>query len=185
MLELIRLVLFLIALVALPVSYSADGVPEPDGYRLDDYDAPVPSTLRNGFVLESDEVGNFLKDNSVIPIDVVPMQRKPQGLNSTTFWMPPPHHGIPGSIWLPDVGRGRISPELDTAFRSVLDEVTKGDASASVMFYCRPDCWMSWNAARRAIEYGYSSVYWFPEGISGWQNWNDETEVLIPYWSAE
>ena len=27
---------------------------------------------------------------------------------------------------------------------------------------------MSWNAAKRALTYGYSQVYWFPEGTDGW-----------------
>jgi rhodanese-related sulfurtransferase len=27
---------------------------------------------------------------------------------------------------------------------------------------------MSWNAAKRAVEYGYTSVYWFPDGMKGW-----------------
>jgi rhodanese-related sulfurtransferase len=27
---------------------------------------------------------------------------------------------------------------------------------------------MSWNAARRAAEWGYSRVHWYPEGTTGW-----------------
>jgi rhodanese-related sulfurtransferase len=29
---------------------------------------------------------------------------------------------------------------------------------------------MSWNAAKRATEeYGYTQVYWYPEGTTGWE----------------
>jgi hypothetical protein len=28
---------------------------------------------------------------------------------------------------------------------------------------------MSWNAAQRAISYGYSNVSWFRDGTDGWQ----------------
>jgi rhodanese-related sulfurtransferase len=28
---------------------------------------------------------------------------------------------------------------------------------------------MSWNAAKRALTYGYSDVAWYPEGTDGWQ----------------
>jgi PQQ-dependent catabolism-associated CXXCW motif protein len=32
------------------------------------------------------------------------------------------------------------------------------------------DCWMSWNAARRAVALGYSAVNWYPLGADGWAN---------------
>jgi rhodanese-related sulfurtransferase len=28
---------------------------------------------------------------------------------------------------------------------------------------------MSWNAAKRALSYGYSNVVWYPEGTDGWE----------------
>ena len=32
-----------------------------------------------------------------------------------------------------------------------------------LVFYCDANCWMSWNAAKRAMdELGYSRVYWYP-----------------------
>jgi PQQ-dependent catabolism-associated CXXCW motif protein len=30
------------------------------------------------------------------------------------------------------------------------------------------DCWMSWNAAKRALELGHKAVVWYPEGTDGW-----------------
>ncbi len=38
-----------------------------------------------------------------------------------------------------------------------------------VLFFCLAECWMSWNAAKRALEYGYSNVFWYPEGTDGWR----------------
>jgi PQQ-dependent catabolism-associated CXXCW motif protein len=37
-----------------------------------------------------------------------------------------------------------------------------------VVIYCLANCWMSWNAAKRASALGYSNVVWFPEGTDGW-----------------
>ncbi len=37
-----------------------------------------------------------------------------------------------------------------------------------LVFYCLKDCWMSWNAAKRALELGYKNVDWYPEGSDGW-----------------
>jgi rhodanese-related sulfurtransferase len=42
---------------------------------------------------------------------------------------------------------------------------------------------MSWNAAKRAMEYGYSNVTWYPEGTDGWafQDYPQETvKPLFP-----
>lgn len=51
-----------------------------------------------------------------------------------------------------------------------LARATKGDRSAPVVIFCRSDCWMSWNAARRAVALGYAGVHWFPGGIEEWQD---------------
>ena len=37
------------------------------------------------------------------------------------------------------------------------------------MIFCRSDCWMSWNAARRAVEWGFDPVIWFPGGTDAWE----------------
>ena len=37
------------------------------------------------------------------------------------------------------------------------------------MIYCQEDCWMSWNAAKRVLSYGYPNVAWYPEGTEGWE----------------
>ena len=46
---------------------------------------------------------------------------------------------------------------------------TKDDKAVLLVFYCQEDCWMSWNAAKRALSYGYRNVAWYPEGTDGWQ----------------
>jgi len=38
----------------------------------------------------------------------------------------------------------------------------------ALVFFCEPQCWMSWNAALRAVEYGYTAVHYFPDGVQGW-----------------
>jgi PQQ-dependent catabolism-associated CXXCW motif protein len=36
------------------------------------------------------------------------------------------------------------------------------------VFYCLASCWMSWNAAKRALAIGYRHVAWYPDGTDGW-----------------
>ena len=79
------------------------------------------------------------------------------------------------------MGRGQLNSDLEQYFQRALEEVTDKRTSKGLMFYCRPDCWMSWNAAKRALEYGYENVYWFPEGISGWTVFENDVEKLLPY----
>ena len=39
-----------------------------------------------------------------------------------------------------------------------------------LVFYCLRSCWMSWNAARRALAIGYTNVVWYPDGTDGWED---------------
>ncbi|MEL6315810.1 MAG: PQQ-dependent catabolism-associated CXXCW motif protein, partial [Pseudomonadota bacterium] len=66
-------------------------------------------------------------------------------------------------------------------FREGLVAATKGDATRPVVIFCLEECWMSWNAAKRAIEWGYSDVYWLPEGTDGWSLWDYPLERVAPF----
>ncbi len=51
-----------------------------------------------------------------------------------------------------------------------LAQVTGGDPSVPVVVYCSdPMCWMSYNAALRAVAAGYTNVYWYRGGLQAWQ----------------
>ena len=143
--------------------------PEPEGYRMDDYRAPTPETVPGGIVLDTAAARELWDAGAAVWIDVLPAPRRPVNLPASTLWMPVPHHDIPGSLWLPDVGRGALSPELESYFRSHLEAVTSRRRDTPVVLYCQADCWMSWNAAKRAASWGYSQVYWYPDGIDGWE----------------
>ena len=43
---------------------------------------------------------------------------------------------------------------------------------ALLVIYCQENCWMSWNAAKRVLSYGYPNVAWYPEGTEGWERAN-------------
>jgi PQQ-dependent catabolism-associated CXXCW motif protein len=145
------------------------GIPEPDGYRMDDYRAPTPETVAGGRVVHTDEVRRMVRGGGAVLIDVLPAPRRPDGMKPGMPWMPLPHSDLPGSIWLPDVGRGQISPAMEAWFRQRLATESGGDKGRILVFYCLADCWMSWNAAKRAVSYGYRQVYWYPDGTDGWQ----------------
>jgi PQQ-dependent catabolism-associated CXXCW motif protein len=144
--------------------------PEPQGYRMEDFRSPVPATLKGARVLTNDEAADLWnKAGSAIFLDVYPQAPKPPNLPAGTFWRDPVHRSIEGSQWLPNVGYGALSVEMDVYFRSNLERVTQGKRDAPLVFFCLKDCWMSWNAAKRALEYGYTNVMWFRDGTDGWQ----------------
>ena len=42
-----------------------------------------------------------------------------------------------------------------------------------------------WNAAKRAVEWGYSSVIWYPLGSDGWESANLPLEENKPYTNGQ
>ncbi|HEX6012820.1 MAG TPA: rhodanese-like domain-containing protein [Geminicoccaceae bacterium] len=112
----------------------------------------------------------LIADQQPVLIDVLPKTRKPEGRKATQLWMEPKRENLPGSVWLPNVGYGELSPEFAEYFRTELERLTGGDKAKPVVFYCDANCWMSWNAAKRATEeLGHTNVYWYPEGVQGWK----------------
>lgn len=143
-------------------------VPEPDGYRLDEYRTPVPKTLKGARVIGADDAETLLKSGAVF-VDVFPRAPKPPNLPAGTVWRDPTHMTIDGANWLPNVGYGVLSPDFETYFKTRLEQLTGGDNAKPVVFFCLKDCWMSWNAGKRALSWGYSQVIWFSEGTDAWQ----------------
>jgi PQQ-dependent catabolism-associated CXXCW motif protein len=148
----------------------AQTVPEPDGYRVESYRAPVPATLAGATVLDTAAARTLWETGEAVFVDVLPAAPRPADLPAGTIWQPPSRDTIPGAVWLPNVGFGKLAPETDRYFRDNLRRLARGDTARPVVFFCQSDCWMSWNAARRAItEYGFEDVLWYPPGTDGWE----------------
>lgn len=158
----------------------AEEIPEPDGYRLEEYDAPVPAKLTGATLVDALDVKQFLDNKSGVVFDVIPEHRKPDFLPENQIWIPPEHKGIPGSVWLPDIGYGVLSEVTTEYFKKNIEKSTDSNFDFPIVFYCRLDCWMSWNAAKRALTFGYSDVYWFADGIEGWTFEDFELVALTP-----
>ena len=99
-----------------------------------------------------------------------PIFRLRPTLPAGTLWRGQQRFNIPGSTWLPDTGYGELSPAADGYLKTGLERITGGDRAKPLVIYCLRDCWMSWNAAKRAVIWGYTGVIWYPEGTDGWQD---------------
>ena len=140
----------------------------------------MPATLTGATRVSAQEVAQLRLDEDILIVDVIPEHIKPDDLAADQQWFPVPHTGVAGALWLPDVGYGSLSEITNNYFTSQLSSHTDNKKSHPVVFYCRTDCWMSWNAAKRAIAEGYKRVYWFADGIDDWQFEGFDTEILEP-----
>jgi PQQ-dependent catabolism-associated CXXCW motif protein len=165
--QLARLLIATLALTAL--AHAQGSVPEPEGYRTDNYRAPVPATLSGARVLTTGELATIWRAGNAAFIDVLPRPPKPPNLPAGTIWRDKPRLNIPGSIWLPDTGYGTLAEATEDYLKQGLARASGGDKSKLLVVYCQADCWMSWNAAKRALTYGYTNVAWYPEGTDFWE----------------
>jgi PQQ-dependent catabolism-associated CXXCW motif protein len=147
----------------------AEQSPEPEGYRLSDYKAPVPATLKGAKPVDTHGAYALWAKGEAVFIDVLPQAPRPANLPAATIWRDKPREDIPRSIWLPDTGYGELHPSMQAYFRDGLQRASLGDKAAVLVFYCLADCWQSWNAAKRAVSLGYTAVIWYPDGTTGWE----------------
>lgn len=165
-----QLLRFLFVVVAAAMAHhgARAGVAEPDDYKLDHFRSEVPDRLTGAKTVNSRQAWALWTGGETIFIDVMPQAPKPSNLPKGTFWRERSRDIIPGSYWLANVGYGRLHPESEKWFKSKLEILTSRNKKKPVLFYCLMNCWMSWNAAKRALSYGYQNVIWYPEGTDGW-----------------
>jgi len=170
----------LCAIILLCAAGDANPPGEPSDYRMNDYRAPVPATLRGAIVLSNEQARAAWEKHEAVFIDVLPQPPRPVGLPASTIWRPKPRDDIPGSVWLPNTGYGALAPVMDEYFRRGLQQATGDRHDRMLVFYCLASCWMSWNAAKRALELGYTNVAWYPEGTDGWADQGLPLEGRVP-----
>jgi PQQ-dependent catabolism-associated CXXCW motif protein len=145
------------------IAWADEPVPtEPDAYRQENYRAPTPATLAGARVVTTDQAEAIWKNGNAVFVDVLPRPPRPPNLPAGTIWRDKPRLSIPGSHWLPDTGYGELAPIMQAYFKDGLARVTGGDLAKPLVIFCLRDCWMSWNAAKRALSLGYSNVVWYP-----------------------
>ena len=66
---------------------------------------------------------------------------------------------------------GSFDDSTQQQLGQMLRQVTRGQTDAPLVFYCQSaDCWMSYNAAVRAIRLGYRNVLWYRGGVEAWKS---------------
>jgi PQQ-dependent catabolism-associated CXXCW motif protein len=77
---------------------------------------------------------------------------------------------IPGSIYIEHAGDyGTFEDDRQKKLKDELAKLTNNNLNMPLVFFCAGvKCWESYNAALRAINLGYSKVYWYRGGVSSW-----------------
>ena len=78
---------------------------------------------------------------------------------------------LPGAVQMVAAHQpGDFNDQLQQQLGPYLQQVTGGNPGVPLVFYCAStECWMSYNAALRAINLGYTQVKWYRGGIAAWQ----------------
>jgi PQQ-dependent catabolism-associated CXXCW motif protein len=125
--------------------------------RTGTYDAPTPLTLTGATTIATAHLRDMLLSAPPpLLIDVL-------GGNVTV--------SLPGAIWLPGAGLGvGTYDQLPPRLAARLAEFTGGDKAKPMVFFClSKTCWLSHNAAVRAVALGYTHAYWYRGGRNAWQ----------------
>lgn len=135
-----------------------------DGYRISLYRSPTPKQAGGATVIGTEELQSLLNQpRKPVLIDVY----RRQWLEGR-FIEDEPHANLPGSHWLANTGDGELSAQWMDYFTEHLRRFSDGHLDQPTVFYCRADCWLSWNAVKRATALGYSEVYWYRDGLDAW-----------------
>ena len=151
-------------------------VPEPQGLFQGAPHGYTPSTLKGATVLDTVAFEKLEQASHPVLVDVADKDRKPPTMSKDMIWLPQ-HRSIPGAVWLTGGGSGTDDQAFASAFRTRVATLTNGKPSTPVVAFCHPDCWASYNAAKRLVGLGYTNVYWYPAGLEGWQDGHDTAVI--------
>ncbi len=115
---------------------------------------PTPTTIPGGLVVDTAVLAQVVNGRQAILIDVL------GGLTTIQGALDAAGMGGPGSY----------QDGLQQQATSFLAQTTQNNPDAAIVFFCSdPMCWLSYNAALRAINAGYRNVIWYRGGIAAWQ----------------
>ena len=157
------------------------GVPQPEGFRMSQYKAPVPNRAPGATTLSTDEAFMLHQQGKALFIDVIGSGHYLTPGIEDEWLVVHARLSIPGSYWLPDVGRGALTAKQTTYLETALADMTRNRKDQALVFFCLKDCWMSWNATKRAHQLGYEKLYWYPQGSDGWSGAGHSLEEITPY----
>ena len=117
---------------------------------------PTPASIPGGRLVTTPELVQLMQDPNAQAL-VFDVLGGPQSLPNA----------IPV---VPASQPGNFQDQTQQQFGQFLQQTTQGRKDRPMVFYCQStQCWMSYNAALRAINLGYTRVLWYRGGVEAWQ----------------
>lgn len=122
--------------------------------RTTNYEGLTPTEIRGGRVIGTAELQQLMRSSRPVLVDVLDDSRT----------------SIPGAVLLTGAGMGTSTRDgLQRRFARKLASLTGGDLDRPVVVFCLSQtCWLSHNAAVRAIAAGHRNVLWYRGGHNAW-----------------
>ncbi len=132
---------------------------------------PTPASIPGGQVITTPGLVALMQGRQV-PYIVFDVLGQPEAL--------------PGAVpaaWLSQAGA--FDDAVQQQAVEMLKQSTHGRKETALVFYCLSrECWMSYNAALRAIQAGYTNVLWYRGGIEAWKSAGLPTQATQPAQSS-
>lgn len=151
-----------------------------EGYRSARYRAPVKADPAPAQTISIVAALALDPADGALFIDVMPVEGGVRDPVTGVWTLSQQHFTIPGALWLPETGRAPVDADLWAALEARIAAVRADGPEIPVILFCRTDCWMSWNAARRLALRGIANVHWLAEGTDGWHGAGRELVVAVP-----
>lgn len=156
-------------LLLAPPARAQEPLFDAQGYRIAHYRAPVHRPPPGVGRIAPQAAASLVAGRDAIFIDVLPADGGHR--QSDGRWrLAAPHASISGARWFPETGRGQLAPDVAAWLEQGVRRLTRGRRDAMLILFCRADCWMGWNAAKRLAALGYRNVWWLAEGTDGWRD---------------
>ena len=143
-------------------------IPPTKTYRTGEYHGPTPREIPGGRVVSTYELSQMLTQQPrPYVIDVL-------GGNI--------HRTIAGAFWMIGAGAGDMTKEEEKRFVDAMGKFAGGNRNQALVFFCvDSQCWLSYNAALRAIAAGYTNVMWYRGGVAAWRQADQLMTMSDPF----
>jgi len=157
--------------------------PRPDGQQAElarmepierkDMGVPAKATLHDG-QMHGPTPNSIPGGRLVTTREIYELVQRTQGDRSTaprSFDILGGPDRLPGALMALPAGQpGSFDDAAQREFGQFLQGVMQGRKDLPMIFYCASiQCWMSYNAALRAIRLGYTNVLWYRGGVEAWK----------------
>ncbi|MEM6833075.1 MAG: rhodanese-like domain-containing protein [Pseudomonadota bacterium] len=119
---------------------------------------PTPTTIPGGLVITTSALQTLIASgNPVITVDLLGSQALIEG--------------TVGTYSVPLYGQGgSFNDYIQQDMAMSIPQVTGNNPQVPMVFYCQgPQCWLSYNAALRAVAAGHRGVLWYRGGLEAWR----------------